>query len=543
MKRILALILAASMLLFLLAACKKSETVTEPSPEAPAPSAEEPAPEAEPDSNAPEEGEPADPSPEEEPPEPDDTLAEIEFWMINWNTLDTGADTTISRIEAAVNEITEAKINTHVNFTWVPIGTYGSQLQMAIANGETVDYAIAINEMAIPNAISIGACYDITELLPQYAPELVETVGEKALSTYKSEGRNYGVPNFWAYSSSLYLDMRSDVLEELGMMEFAQSMTTWEEYEELMAKVVAEAGMYGIGGGSANGLLDMRNAFLLPSGLYDGVVFDDLGDQLNMIYESDGQVSCSYDQPMAYDMCQMFADWYNVGYVYPDTGMGDNIGVQTLVDENLFFSAFNKSSFGHEESLVNAYASPMITIKVAQGMIVNSNLTSLGAFVPVTSQEPEAAVKFMNLIYTDPAIMNLLDYGIEGESYVLNDKGEACFPEGGNMGNTYHVLFENLFGNFFLLRPWDGNGADYRDRAYEDYLSSSTSNYLGMSVDMTGHDTLIAALTSVKNEYEVRLRSGLYTDALYEEFLTKLDAAGIDDYVAFFQNAVDNFQK
>lgn len=47
---------------------------------------------------------------------------------------------------------------------------------------------------------------------------------------------------------------------------------------------------------------------------------------------------------------------------------------------------------------------------------------TLGALwvVPKTSTNPEAAMKFLELMYTDEDIINLLAIGIEGRDYVVS---------------------------------------------------------------------------------------------------------------------------
>lgn len=67
------------------------------------------------------------------------------------------------------------------------------------------------------------------------------------------------------------------------------------------------------------------------------------------------------------------------------------------------------------------------------------------------------------------------------------------------------------------------------------------SEYCGLSVDTSDSDTLLAALKAVKDEYVRQLTNGLYTDDMYSEFLEKLDAAGISDFFALYQTALDNF--
>ena len=56
----------------------------------------------------------------------------------------------------------------------------------------------------------------------------------------------------------------------------------------------------------------------------------------------------------------------------------------------------------------------MVMIKIYSQPVTTSNINQLDWVIPVTARQPEAAMKFMNLMYTNADVVNLLNYGIEG---------------------------------------------------------------------------------------------------------------------------------
>lgn len=162
---------------------------------------------------------------------------------------------------------------------------------------------------------------------------------------------------------------------------------------------------------------------------------------------------------------------------------------------------------------------------------------------PVCAAEPAAAISFLNLLYTSGELMNLLIWGIEDENYVVNENGEADYPadkDGSTCG--YHGN-DFAFGNQFLCLPWSGMGGDFRDIALESLENATRSIYCGLSVDTSDHATLVSSIAAVLGEYKGQVTAGMYTEKLYDEFMKKLDSAGIDEYVAIYQNAVAEFVK
>lgn len=80
-------------------------------------------------------------------------------------------------------------------------------------------------------------------------------------------------------------------------------------------------------------------------------------------------------------------------------------------------------------------------------MINAGNSRNFVWFVPVASKEPEAAVKFLNLFYTDERIINLFNYGIMDKHYVLNEDQTVSLPEGKTAENVgYYTTSDFLFG-------------------------------------------------------------------------------------------------
>lgn len=97
--------------------------------------------------------------------------------------------------------------------------------------------------------------------------------------------------------------------------------------------------------------------------------------------------------------------------------------------------------------------------------------------------------------------------------------------------------------NSFLCLPWSGAPVDFRQKAQEVFENAPTSNYLGLTVNTSENESLIAAISSVNDEFHGQMCGGFYSDELYQEYLDKLEAAGIDEYVALYQKAMDEFKK
>ena len=191
-----------------------------------------------------------------------------------------------------------------------------------------------------------------------------------------------------------------------------------------------------------------------------------------------------------------------------------------------------KTACGHEMTLIQLEDDPML---------------NTGAFrkftwaVPSISTEPEAAVKFLNLIYTDPEVLNLLMWGIEGTHYQTLADGTIDFLEGQNPSNCgYYIGDEtSILGNGFLAKVRSGQAADLRSRCEAANLSANVSKFNGFSFNTEGFENQVAGITNTIEEYRPSFASGLYTEKYYNEFIQKLKDNGVEEYLEYIQKQMD----
>ena len=147
-------------------------------------------------------------------------------------------------------------------------------------------------------------------------------------------------------------------------------------------------------------------------------------------------------------------------------------------------------------------------------------------------------MKFLNMMYTDERIANLLAWGIEDVNYTVKD-GVATFIEGEDANNcTYHTN-DFLYGNQFLVLPWEGQEANLREIASEEMENCETSVYLGFSCDTTSLSNELTALSNVISEYRPSVNAGIASEEDYEAFIEKLHNSGLDKVIQTYQEQLD----
>lgn len=527
LKKLLALLLVMVMALSLLSGCGPTE---------PTGSNDTPAPASEPGT---------DPDADDPDSEKDDDSGEVKDIVIQLFTTSTTETAVAEEIAAAINEISEKEIGVRVSLMYNGPADIGSKVSVGIPAGDQMDL-LCFSPAGGGNfgtLVAQGQLMDMTSYLNDYAPTALKLTADYLAAT-TVDGKIYGVPNLRELNESFWLTMNKDALEELGLVEKAEACDNWTTYAEIMREVVDNTNLAGIGPNDANGSIVENYAFYVGEEKWsDTFAFDNLGDQYSLIYtDTDTDTVINYYSTEEYkNAVTMAHQWYVDGLVYKDSAITEQTRDAQL-SGNLSFSI---SGQGGPSTPVNKESSTghkVICKELGSAVISSSNLVKFGYCMPVTCKEPEAAAKFLELMFTNADVMNTLLWGIEGKDWVLNENGEACYPEGVDGSNARYHKNEDFFPNCYIAYPWEGMGSDYRDVAFEKLQNTPVSKYVGLSVDTSSIADQITACYNVSKQYRAILNCG-QADPVTElpKFLNALEEAGVQDIIDCYQSQLNDW--
>ena len=464
-------------------------------------------------------------------------------------TLGTVDESASEAVEQAVNEITQRELNMSVDLMWIDSAKYATQVPMMITGNEKVDLMMFTpNTSTTYNTLMAqNQLMDITDVLNEYGPEIKATLGDDLLKATSKEGRIYGVGNYGPLTFKELLMIRRDLADAAGVTEKIENATTWTEIEEALTAISEQSGQ-GIVNADINGSVLVANPALSAGEKFsDGYVYDNLGDSSNifMANKKTGKVECMYFDEDVRQVLRRTYDWYQKGLVYKDAALSQDFGT-TLLKNGVGCGLITTTEVGGEQTSVAAAGYDMIVLNPVDenaSMITTGNLTKFGFCVPVTALEPEAAIQFLNLLYTkESGLGDLLSWGIEGRDYVMNADGRAEYPEGVTSENVPYHIADFLYGNRLNVTPWVGNDPEIREIQKAANEAAEVSPYLGFNVDNTGLEATLTACSNVFEKYKSTILSGSASedfDTYYQKFLDDLTAAGVDELVSAYQEQLD----
>ncbi len=174
--------------------------------------------------------------------------------------------------------------------------------------------------------------------------------------------------------------------------------------------------------------------------------------------------------------------------------------------------------------------------------------------VPFTSEHPERAMQFLDLINSEEGkeIVNLMAYGIEGEHYEVLDaeKGNIRAFEYNGQGSasvSYGIpnwMVANMMQGLYNVAPYTNENKEYAKKVYlEDYNDMEKHVLYGCNFKLDSISSKLNQIIKNNTEYIESIYSGVVPDAdkMRTELNSKNKNAGYDDVLKELQKQANDF--
>lgn len=444
--------------------------------------------------------------------------------------------TDMDKVEAALNEVTREKINVEVKLVPMSMSTYMQQINLMISGGEKLDlFNMFGSEFAVAVAQNKLAAME-PELLNGEAKGATEALGDY-IKGATVNGSVYGFPVLKDMANVRGVSMNKDILEKHGLLEEAEKVKSPDELAGLFDKLMTlEPDMVPVCAQN-NGTSIMDSGF---------ATYDSLGDRFGVLMDygqGELKVENLYETQWYEDTVNYIHDWYEKGYILKDSSVNPDTGMP-LYKSGKVFANMCDYHIATAPVIENMSGIPTQGAWLADPLTTTTSMNGVVMAIPVTCKDQTPVMKFLNLMYTDPEVINIIDWGVEGDHYVHVDgtKNIITYPEGVTSDNTgYGMNCGWEFGNQLISYVWENTGEDdYYDKMAEFNNSSKKSKACGFSFDSGAVKTEIAALNNVTNEYRFGLENGeMDPDVYLPKFRQALKEAGIEKVIAEKQAQLD----
>ena len=448
-------------------------------------------------------------------------------------------------VEEAVNAYIEPLIGAKVSYHIIGWGDWNDKAINALQSGEKMDLIFTADWEGYGVEVSGGLLMPLDDLLEKYGQGIKETLPQTFLDGVKVNGVLYGIPTNKELCVPEGLIINKTAANAIGwdVQPDDPTIKTTADLEPWLEKYKAaypEKYPYLMDGQAGR----WADEPWCPdwAGMGSNSIAMKMAKQENG--EFDETIYSIFATPEQEEHIRLMYKWGKAGYISPDAAL-------TSFDYNGTFGrgdflAFSQPLKGNGIKANEMYAANHTTdfecveITLQPKYVVTTHAGGSMFGIPVTCKNPEAAMKYLNLMHSDATLVNLMLFGAEGVNYTkVNDQQVELTDQnwygvhGGawTVGNTklqYVLTSEDPEKNALL-------------QSYADDAIPTAS--LGFRFVKDNVADQIAAVDSVVSEMANPLMCGQVDPddpALGIEALkTALTDAGMDEIIAEVQTQYD----
>jgi len=366
------------------------------------------------------------PKPTEAPPA--ETVVLDYYWVGNADTDQRPL------VEAAINEYVEPLIGVNVVFHIVGWGDWATKAVTGLQAGEKMDIFFTADWWHYMQLVDEGLFRPLNDndgeygnLLDEYGQGIVSGLNPAFITGTQVDGVNYAVPTNKELTVPEGFLYNLTWAEEIGLTpEDAAKIKTFEDMEPWLEKAkAAYPDEYPYLTNGRIGFMPWVPGF--ASGVNENLVNMKFAPDANGVF--DETIVSVMETEWAKEHTAKMREWYEKGWIHPDVGLGTfetapilNAGKflfepMPLKGYNIKAQEMINSSGNDDLRLGEIYGQPKINITVHSG---GSMLA-----IPMLSEYPVQAMKYINLMHTDSKLINMMLFGVEGTHWEFEDDGRV----------------------------------------------------------------------------------------------------------------------
>ncbi|RAR40617.1 ABC transporter substrate-binding protein [Paenibacillus sp. MDMC362] len=443
---------------------------------------------------------------------------------LTWWTIGGQVPNNFSKAVDAMNAYTAEKIGVKVDIKVASWGEWDTKMNTIVNTGEPFDIMFT-NSGKYSKQVTMGAFADITDLVQSETPDLYKLIPEKVWEGTKIGGKYYSVPTYKDSALTQYWVFDDKYVQKYNID--INNIKTLQDLDKPLRDMKAGEGksFYPLPMTQGEGLNGFFNE-------YDDLTlgFPPIGVKAD---DASRTVVSVLEQPDIMANLKLLHQWYQDGIINPDAP------TKTENDKGRpFFAAqafpgaevsWQINDAIEKYNMVQHYG-PIYTTSTIQG--------SLNA-ISANSKYKKEALKYLELVNTDPKLRNMLAFGELGVDY-NNVDGEKVIER---TSDTW-PLAAYTQGTFFNLAVTQGAPEDQWEQVKKLNDAATSSTVLGFALDITDLQTEVANCQAVWDKYKYELITGASDpETMVPKITAELKSAGMDTIMQAAQEQINNYFK
>lgn len=325
-------------------------------------------------------------------------------------------------VEAVNEALKRDGLNIYFQPMWIPWNRYQDRINLMLATGEVFEmFHVMQDQVPTSTFASRNLLTGLSSLLAEYAPDMMGRFSSELWDSVTTEGEIFAIPAFWRYSlgqAETFLTVRKDMFDKFDL----PIPRTKEEILSVLPVLQQRwAEVDGVRRFVYEHSLTRPPTALHRS--YDTWPFYVSHNGLFQVRQC-GEANMFFETPEFRKDAEFMNALFTLGLIHPD--------ILNLPADTIIANLFQTGDF-----LLNIMTGPgWTTVLTARGIVPDAEIYRIklnperpmlmtmpllnANAIPLAARHPEAAIKFLDWLYSCQANQDLLLYGIEGTHWIAH---------------------------------------------------------------------------------------------------------------------------
>ncbi|QHW34856.1 extracellular solute-binding protein [Paenibacillus rhizovicinus] len=427
----------------------------------------------------------------------------------------------------------------NVNFAihYIPWPDYSGKLLAMAASGDNWDLNFD-SDNSFQQMAARGSYLALNDLLPKYAPHLYAMYRDKnTLASATVDGAIVGMPWNVKMNQRVYAGWREDLADEAGIVRAPGSVRTIGDVDALLHDLKKAYPNAKLSRTSALPLYVVRDEWV-------DLGFHGLGFYMN---DPNLTVRAIEQQPFYEEAAVMSKRWYDDQILNRDVLLDtESAADQWRNGKMLFTITSHEWAYAADPGFVDASYKQQMSLIYPDKKFVNRSSIANVLAINRNSDHADRVLRFLDMLETDRRLYDLVIYGIEGKTYVLNGN-TALYPGDMRFSTSNYMDWGGqwAFWNLAYMRPTETYPAGFwaEESNFAELPTNVPSPVDGIFLSDSAIVDDLAKRDQIYEDVGKPIEYGTVPDIdpSIAAYIQKQKAGGLDSIIANVQKQVDQY--
>lgn len=420
-------------------------------------------------------------------------------------------------VQEEMSKYLTEKINATIELKPIEWASWDDKTNLMKISNEPFDLMFTASWFSYPKDVAKGQYLELDDLMAQYGKDIPGILGEEFIKGSRIGGKLYALPTKKEFGQGFGFLLDKKLVDKYKFD--TNGIKTLEDMEAMFQTIKDnEPGVTPI--------VSSKFTNIWEAAHYDGIV-------ANLAIPRGSKELKAVDtleDPKFLEFYKRMFQWNQNGWFDKDILTSDADQGMNMIKAGKAFAVAQSLKPGKDKEMTVSLGVEVIQVETAEPFTTTGDAQGAMLGISRTSKDPARAMMFLKLLYSDPKLLNMLDWGIEGIHYVKKSDLMIDFPEGVNADTqTYPNPGGWMFGNQFNSYLWANEDPNKWEEFKKFNERAEHSIALGFAFNQEPVKSEMASIANVEKEFGASLRSGAVDpEKIIAKWKEKRKSAGFD---------------